>query len=36
MMNAVKVISDAMFRPEQSLIARATKSSLELFGFSKS
>lgn len=30
---AVKVISDAMFRPEQSIIARATKSSLELFGF---
>jgi hypothetical protein len=33
---AVKVISDAMFRPEQSIIARATKSSLELFGFRKS
>lgn len=32
----VKVISDAMFRPEQSIIARATKSSLELFGFRKS
>jgi len=34
--DAVKVISDAMFRPEQSIIARATKSSLELFGFRKS
>lgn len=33
---AVKAISDAMFRPEQSIIARATKSSLELFGFRKS
>lgn len=33
---AVKVISDAMLRPEQSIIARATKSSLELFGFRKS
>lgn len=32
----VKVISNAMFRPEQSIIARATKSSLELFGFRKS
>jgi len=31
--SAVKVISDAMFRPEQSIIARATKSSLELMGF---
>ncbi|MCK9373016.1 MAG: hypothetical protein M0P91_07445 [Sulfuricurvum sp.] len=31
----VKVISNAMFRPEQSIIARATKSSLELFGFRK-
>lgn len=31
----VKVISDAMLRPEQSIIARATKSSLELFGFRK-
>lgn len=30
---AVKVISDAMFRPEQSIIARATKHSLELMGF---
>jgi hypothetical protein len=30
---AVKVISDAMFRPEQSIVARATKSSLELLGF---
>lgn len=36
MTDAVKVISDAMFRPEQSIIARATKSSLELFGFFKS
>lgn len=36
MTDAVKVISDAMFRPEQSIIARATKSSLELFGFRKS
>ncbi|MGE4473274.1 MAG: hypothetical protein AB7D20_10790, partial [Sulfuricurvum sp.] len=34
--STVKVISDAMFRPEQSIIARATKSSLELFGFRKS
>jgi hypothetical protein len=34
--SAVKVISDAMLRPEQSIIARATKSSLELFGFRKS
>ncbi|MDD5159562.1 MAG: hypothetical protein PHI47_05890 [Sulfuricurvum sp.] len=34
--DAVKVISDAMLRPEQSIIARATKSSLELFGFRKS
>lgn len=31
----VKVISNAMFRPEQSIIARATKSSLERFGFRK-
>ncbi len=31
--DAVKVISDTMFRPDQSIIARATKSSLELFGF---
>ena len=36
MMDCVKVISNAMFRPEQSIIARATKSSLELFGFRKS
>jgi len=35
MMDCVKVISNAMFRPEQSIIARATKSSLELFGFRK-
>jgi hypothetical protein len=35
-MDCVKVISNAMFRPEQSIIARATKSSLELFGFRKS
>lgn len=35
-MGCVKVISNAMFRPEQSIIARATKSSLELFGFRKS
>lgn len=35
-MACVKVISNAMFRPEQSIIARATKSSLELFGFRKS
>lgn len=35
-MECVKVISNAMFRPEQSIIARATKSSLELFGFRKS
>ncbi|DAB37843.1 MAG: hypothetical protein A2552_08060 [Sulfuricurvum sp. RIFOXYD2_FULL_44_160] len=34
-MECVKVISNAMFRPEQSIIARATKSSLELFGFRK-
>lgn len=34
-MEGVKVISNAMFRPEQSIIARATKSSLELFGFRK-
>ena len=31
----VKIISDAMFRPEQSLVARATKHSLQLLGFSK-
>ncbi len=31
----VKTISDAMFRPEQSLVARATKHSLQLLGFSK-
>ena len=30
-----KRISDAMFRPEQSIIARATQSSLRLFGFKK-
>ena len=35
-MECVKVISNAMFRPEQSIIARATKSSLEMFGFRKS
>lgn len=35
-MDCVKVISNSMFRPEQSIIARATKSSLELFGFRKS
>lgn len=29
----VKAISDAMFRPEQSISARATKNSLELLGF---
>ena len=29
----VKRISDAMFRPEQSIIAAATRSSLELLGF---
>jgi len=32
---SVKKISDAMFRPEQSIIARATKSSLVLLGFRK-
>lgn len=31
----VKTISDVMFRPEQSIIARATKSTLTLFGFKK-
>lgn len=31
----VKTISDAMFRPEQSLVARATKHSLQLLGFAK-
>ena len=31
----VKTISDAMFRPEQSIVARATKHSLQLLGFSK-
>jgi len=31
--DTVKCISNAMFRPEQSIIAQATKSSLELFGF---
>ena len=31
--DTVKSISDAMFRPEQSIIARATKSSLTLLGF---
>jgi hypothetical protein len=30
--NTAKKISDIMFRPEHSIIARATKSSLELFG----
>jgi len=30
-----KVISNAMFRPEQSIIAHATTSSLKLFGFKK-
>lgn len=29
----VKTISDALFRPEQSIIARATKHTLELAGF---
>lgn len=28
----IKMISDTMFRPEQSIIARATKNSLTLFG----
>ena len=32
---AVKRISDAMFRPEQSIIARATKHTLGLTGFKK-
>lgn len=31
----VKKISDALFRPEQSIIARATKHTLELTGFKK-
>jgi hypothetical protein len=31
--DTVKSISNAMFRPEQSIIAQATRSSLELFGF---
>jgi len=31
----VKKISDVMFRPDQSIVARATKNSLELFGFKK-
>lgn len=34
-MTAVKTISDAMFRPEQSIIARATKHTLALTGFKK-
>lgn len=33
--STVKVISDAMFRPEQSIIARATKNALTLTGFKK-
>ena len=33
--SAVKTLSDAMFRPEQSIIARATKHTLELSGFKK-
>jgi len=32
---AVKRVSDAMFRPEQSIIARATKHTLALAGFKK-
>lgn len=32
---AVKTVSDAMFRPEQSIIARATKHTLALTGFKK-
>ena len=32
---AVKTISNAMFRPEQSIIARATKHALALTGFKK-
>lgn len=31
--NTVKIISDSMLRPEQSIIARATKNSLALFNF---
>ncbi len=31
--DTVKTISNAMFRPEQSIIARATKSALSLLGF---
>lgn len=31
--DAVKTVSDALFRPEQSIIARATKHTLELTGF---
>lgn len=31
----VKRISDEMFRPDQSIIAQATKNSLQLFGFKK-
>lgn len=34
-MSAAKTISDAMFRPEQSIIARATKQTLALTGFKK-
>ena len=30
-----KAISDVMFRPDQSIIAEATKNSLLLFGFKK-
>lgn len=32
---SVKTISDAMFRPEQSITARATKNTLVLLGFKK-
>lgn len=32
---AVKTVSDALFRPEQSIIARATKQTLHLTGFKK-
>lgn len=32
---SVQRISDVLFRPEQSIIARATKSSLRLFGLNK-
>ncbi len=35
MFQTAKKISDAMFRPEQSIIARATKSTLVLLGFKK-